>query len=272
MTTTYLFAPGHNDRKMARALDSGTDAVVLDLEDSVPGAQKADARRLTAVRIAQTVTASEVWVRINGDSQADDDLRAIDWHRIAGAFVPKAAGRDLLELVAAAGARQIVPIVETAAGLRAIDELASAPRVTRLAIGTFDLALDLGLLSSADPDAFELIWQLRGWLVVASRASGLLPPIDGVYGVIDDDEGLQQRARRARMMGFGAKLIIHPRQMAPVRAAFAWDPADVASARTVVEAYTAAVARGSGAIQVEGRMIDRPVFERARAVLERAST
>jgi citrate lyase beta subunit len=257
---------------MARALDSDSDAVVFDLEDSVPEALKADARRLTSARIAQTATASDVWVRINGDAQADDDVRAIDWGRIAGAFVPKAAGRELLELVAAAGARQIVPIVETAAGLRAIDALASAPRVTRLAIGTFDLALDLGLLSPADPDAFDLIWQLRGWLAVASRASGLPAPIDGVYSVIDDDEGLQQRATRARMMGFGAKLIIHPRQIAPVRAAFAWDPADVASARTVVDAYRAAVARGSGAIRSEGRMIDRPVFERARAVLERAST
>src|SRR5207247_3203534 len=113
-----------------------------------------------------------------------------------------------------AGARQILLLIESAAGLEAFSMLARvSQRVARAAIGTWDLALDLGLVGVDDPDDSELIWQIRGDLVVRSRALGLQPPLDGIYAAVDDDDGLAAVCMRSFRLGYGGKLLIHPRQI-----------------------------------------------------------
>jgi citrate lyase subunit beta/citryl-CoA lyase len=271
---TYLFVPAHDGRKVARALSSESHAVILDLEDSVPDASKETARRsipkwLDAPRTAE---GPRVWVRVNADpAERDADVAAVDWKAVEGAVVPMAEDPDVLRLVEAAGAKRLIPQIETAAGFGALPQLADVASVVRFAIGTFDLALDLGLITVADPDDAELIWQLRGTLTVESRRLGVLPPIDGVYARLDDDEGLRAVCERALRMGYAGKMIVHPRQIAVVRSVFQPGVEELSLAREVVEAYDRARSAGHGALQVRGRMVDRPVARRARALLARWS-
>ena len=269
---TYLFVPASEERKVMKALASGADAIILDLEDGVADDEKPAARRLVRDALSRwsAATRSAVWVRVNGaDPDLREDLACIEWSSAAGAVLPMAESGEPLRRLRAAGAARLLPIVETAAGFDALAEVAAVEGVERVAIGTYDFALDIGLLAEAEPDDLELIWQVRGDLVVRSRQLRLQPPIDGVYGAIDDEAGLRAVCHRARRMGFAGKLLIHPRQIAAAREAFMPRPDDLQFAREIIAAYDAAAADGRGAVRVRGRMIDRPMVERARGLLSR---
>jgi citrate lyase subunit beta/citryl-CoA lyase len=261
--------PAHDRRKVDRALASGTDAVILDLEDAVPEAEKGTARKCAAQYAHSRSDGPELWIRVNVGDEFEHDVAAIDWAAVTGAFVPKADSSTPIHTLIRAGARQIVPIIESASGLHSLESLAAAgPAVTRFAIGTYDLSLDLGLLSITDPDESELIWQLRGSLVVESRRLSLLSPIDGVSSLLDDADSLCQQVRRAHNMGFGAKLLIHPNQLAPVRKGLSADAEELHLAHRIVESYSEGLREGRGAVRLHGRMVDRPMFDRARALLD----
>ena len=271
MSITYLFVPGNEERKMRRALASAADAVILDLEDAVPAAEK-DLARAKVAAVIDALPAEhspEVWVRVNGTTpQFDSDVDGIDWTRVSGAVLPKAEHPHHLERLAGAGVRSILPLIESARGLDAVAELVHACNlVARLAIGTWDLALDLGLLAIDDPDDSELMWQIRGQLVIQSRVLRLAPPVDGVCAALHDDDRLRRVCTRVHQLGFGGKLLIHPDQVAVTREVFGVDLDRLAFAREVVAAYEAAEATGRGAIQVRGRMIDRVMVDRALALL-----
>jgi citrate lyase subunit beta/citryl-CoA lyase len=275
MSITYLFVPGSEERKVRKALASDADAVILDLEDAVPAAEK-DAARAKVAAVIDALPAGigrEIWVRVNGAApEFDADVDGIDWSRISGAFLPKAEHPHHLERLARAGVRSIVPLIESARGLNVLADLVHAcNHVARLAIGTWDLALDLGLVAIDDPDDSELIWQIRGQLVVESRALGLTSPVDGVCAALHDDDRLRRVCTRVRQLGFGGKLLIHPDQVAVARDVFGVDLDRLAFAREVVAAYEAAQAEGRGAIQVRGRMIDRVMVDRALALLKAAA-
>jgi citrate lyase subunit beta/citryl-CoA lyase len=152
--------------------------------------------------------------------------------------------------------------VETARGVLAAEALAACPPVARLAFGTLDYALDLGL--SGDALGLDAA---ASRLALASRAADLPPPVAGVTPDIDDEAQLLGDLARARAHGFGAKLCIHPKQVAPIHAALRPTAAELDWARRVL----AAADTGDGALQLDGRMIDRPVVERARRLLERAA-
>jgi citrate lyase subunit beta / citryl-CoA lyase len=272
LPVTYLFVPGPEERKVHKALTSGADAVILDLEDAVPPAEKDAARSTVASLIADigAEQAPDVWIRINGaEPEFSADLDGIDWRRVAGAVLPKAEDASKIDRLARAGARRLLPLIESAAGLDHIRSLARASeRVERLAIGTYDLALDLGLHAIDNPDDSELIWQLRGQLVVQSRVLNLAPPIDGVFPAFHNDEGLRRACTRAHQLGFGGKLLIHPNQLAAAREIFGLSSKRVEQARAIVAAYEAAEREGRGAIQVDGHMVDRVMVDRARALIE----
>jgi citrate lyase beta subunit len=271
VSVTYLFVPAHEPRKIARALESASDAVILDLEDAVPDAQRTEARQAVARCLERTASATgpEVWVRINAtDPEFERDLEAIDWTRAAGVVVPKAEDPLRLFRVEQTGVRRVLPLIESAVGLAAVDALiAGATRVDRLAIGTWDLALDLGLFAVDDPDDSELIWQLRGELVVHSRRLRLRPPIDGICARLDDESAFTDVCRRAVAIGYGGKLLIHPSQITIANNTFTQARSTLDAARRLLETYAAAVAQGHGATRFEGRLIDRPMVERARALL-----
>jgi citrate lyase subunit beta/citryl-CoA lyase len=273
--STYLFVPANEVRKVASAFQSGSDAVILDLEDSVPEANKDAARRVIPdlVRTYRIGEQPRVWIRVNADkANLMADVRAIDWSLVEGAIVPKAENADLLSYVEAAGAKRLIPLVETVTGFSALSALAGIRGVSQFAIGTFDLALDLGLLAVSDPDEAELMWQLRGTLTIESRRLGLAAPIDGVYARLDDDDGLRSVSRRAVRLGYGGKLIVHPRQIPIVRSVFEPSREELQFARDVLTMSDRAELAGRGAIQFGGRMIDRPAISRARALLARWDT
>jgi citrate lyase subunit beta/citryl-CoA lyase len=269
---TYLFAPGIEDRKIAKAMQSDADAVILDLEDSIADDKKDEAREHLADYLRSHEPGSvrpQVWVRVNsGDSIFSADVKAIPWSKVDGAVLPKAERGESIKVLIDAGAKRVLPIIESAAGFNAAPNLIYAGKVERFAIGTWDLAIDLGIVS-VRPDDSDLIWQLRGELVVASRQLDLPPPVDGVYAQFDDDEGLRHLSERAHRMGFTAKLLIHPRQIAVVNSVLRPDDRVLQHARAVIEVYEDAVRTGRGAIQLNGEMVDRPVVERARAILRR---
>lgn len=272
MILTYLFVPAHEERKVAHAMSSNADAIILDLEASVPKDRK-DVARQAVVRCVQNLRSggtSQVWVRVNpAGSEFTADLEAIDWSRVDGAVVAQAEDPDVLRSLEQAGSRQLLPLIESVKGFGALADLARSPVVERFAIGTWDLALDLRLLAIPDPDESELIWQLRGELVVASRRLGLAPPIDGVCARLDESGELRAVCDRAYRMGFAGKLLIHPKQIEVARSVFGRDNEQLQRAREIVEAYERASAAGLGAIQVRGQMIDQPMVERARALLAR---
>jgi citrate lyase subunit beta/citryl-CoA lyase len=256
---TFLFVPGDRPALFAKAFASQADRVILDLEDAVRPADKAAAR---AALMAADLDWSRTIIRINapGSSFWADDLRALMPLRAGAIMVPKAERAIDLAAVAALGREiEILPLIETAQGLEQVKRLLLAPGVRRVAFGHLDFALDLGI----EPD-YEALLYFRSHLVWASRLADRLPPVDGVTVDINNDAALFRDALAARRLGFGGKLLIHPRQVAPVREAFLPSAEEIAWAQRVIEAIRHS---GSGVITLDGRMVDKPVEDAARRIL-----
>lgn len=262
---SLLFVPGSDEHKLTRALAAGADAVVADLEDAVAPAEKGAARELVARALAGPVRECARIVRING-ADTDlwrDDLAAIEPLGLDAVMVPKATPEAVAAL--GRGGPPLVAIVETAAGLRLAYETACTPRVAALALGAADLGAELRLEPRAD--GLEILFA-RSSLVVDSAAAGIGPPLDVVHLDTRDGEGLAREAELARSLGFGGKLCIHPAQVEIVNRVFGPSEERLAWARAAVDAYERGLAGGRGAVSLDGEMIDAPVVERARAILQ----
>ena len=257
---SYLFVPADRPERYAKALASGADAVIVDLEDAVAPPAKDRARALLADWLAHD-GAAPVVVRINAVATPwfDADLALVRSPRVAAVMLPKAERRDDLARIPH---ECLLPLIETAAGVDALREVARAPHVQRLVFGAIDLQADLGIAG----DDQELLL-FRSQLVLQSRLAGLAPPVDGVCTAIDDAGALDAETRRARRFGFGAKLCIHPRQVDAVNRGFAPSADELAWARRVLDA---AAASGGGAVAVDGKMVDKPVLLRAEEMLRQA--
>jgi citrate lyase beta subunit len=204
-------------------------------------------------------------VRINGTDTEwfEDDLALVGELELAAIVLPKATP-DAVAALEADGP-PVIAIVETALGLRLAYETASAPRVAALAIGAVDLGAQLRL--EPRPDGLEIL-HARSRVVVDSAAAGIRPPFDIVHLEIEDDAGLEEQAAFARSLGFRGKVCIHPRQVPIVNRVFLPSEREVAWARRVVEEFEAS---GEGVLAVNGEMIDLPVVQRARRILEERS-
>ena len=258
---SYLFVPADRPDRYAKALASGADRVVIDLEDALAPAAKDAARdTLGAWLAAADAQARErVVVSVNGaDTRWFDADRALlaGAPAVAAVMLPKADGSSPWTAFAAT---PLLALIETASGIETLREVARGPGVNRLVFGSIDLQLDLGI----DGDGEELLL-FRSQLVLASRLAGLPPPVDGVSTALNDPAALLADVRRARRLGFGAKLCIHPAQAAVVNTGFEPSAADLDWARRVL---AAAAGAAHGAVAVDGRMVDRPVIERARILL-----
>src|SRR5512141_1622852 len=258
---SYLFVPGARPDRFDKALAAGADRVILDLEDAVPPDGKDAARAAVAAWISPE---RPVAVRINaaGTPWFADDVKACTDAGVNAIVLPKAEGPDVIAGLVGAmpGHAAVLPLIETAQGLWNALEIARAPGVERLLFGTLDFQLDLGIRDDG-------LVHARSELVVVSRVAGRAPPVDGVTPSFDDAAVLARDATRARALGFGGKLCIHPRQVAAVNAAFRPTAEEIAWARRVVEAD----ARVQGAaVAVDGKMVDRPVLLKARAILAEA--
>ena len=260
---SYLFVPGNRPDRFPKAFASGADAVVIDLEDAVAPDQKETARAALAAWCAGTHRhAAKLVVRINDEASTwfEADLALLRPIGPCTVMLPKAESAQQLERVLAAlgPGTALIALVESARGLVNVEAIAQAAGVMRLAFGTLDYALDLGL--SDDPRG--LLYPASR-IALASKTAGLPPPIAGITAAIDDEAALRSDFDLARACGFGAKLCIHPRQVDAVHAMLAPTPEQRDWAARVLAAAQA----GTGAAQVDGKMVDRPVLLRATAIL-----
>ena len=288
---TALFAPGIRDRVMAKALESGVDAVILDLEDSVPLASKSEARALVA-SVIERVGASDsphpvIMVRVNAFSTGllAQDLAAVVQPGLDVALLPKAERIDEITSAAAMiernevihgmrrGAVEIVPMIESALGVvRCFEMLKASARVSGSCIGTArdgDLQSDLGCAWSAE--GTELLYA-RSKVLLDTRAAGShLQPLDGVYSDLDDEAGLIADSRLSARLGYTGRTVIHPKQVEAVRKAYAVSEAEAAYYRQVVSEFEAAEKSGIAAIVVKGKLVDYAMYQRAQRVLALAA-
>jgi citrate lyase subunit beta/citryl-CoA lyase len=264
---SFLFAPGSDGRKLAKALSAGADAVVADLEDAVLAADKESARAVVAEALSGARGESLRLVRVNaaGSTWFEGDLAALTAVELDAVVVPKASP-EAVEQAGKLGV-PVVALVETAAGLREAYAIATDPHVEALVLGAVDLGLQLGLEPRRDGQ--ELL-HARSTLVVDSAAAGIRPPIDQVWVAVHDTAGLAADCELARSLGLRGKACIHPAQVAVVNEAFTPSADEVVRARAVVAAYEQAAAAGAGAVALDGEMIDLPVVERARGILANA--
>ncbi len=265
-----LFVPATRADRIPKALASGADAVIVDLEDAVAPQDKDSARAALDVALAHQHRASAtapsagpaLWVRVNtGAPWSDQDLALCARHAaVQAVVVPKAESAQQMQAAfEACGRKPLVALIETAQGYARRDDVASHPAVKRLAFGSIDFQLDLGI--SGEGDALLVF---RSGLVLASRLAGLPAPLDGVTVEVANPEVVAADAARARALGFGGKLCIHPQQVGPVNAAFSPSPAEIEWAQRVVAACEASA---GAAVAVDGKMVDRPVLLRAQALL-----
>jgi len=278
---SYLFVPANDSRRVPKALQSEADAAILDLEDAVALSEKGRARE-GVVRARGLDRTASLFTRINGmqTGLALDDLEAIVGPGLDGVMVPKVeSARDIAIvdwLIAelerrrgmSPGSAGIIALVESAAGIERAGEIATAsPRLGRLAFGAIDFCVDIGV-SLADAD--DILRHARARLVLASRAAGLVAPVDTVFADLRDEKGLECEARLAKGLGFGGKMVIHPCQIEKINQIFSPSEAELAWAQKVVQAFEAAEADGRSSIQIDGKFIDYAVVASARQLLEGA--
>ena len=278
---SLLFVPATAERFVARAHERGADVIILDLEDSIPPAEK-DAARAALPDAARRVgqRGADVCVRINRPLElAIPDIAAAVMPEVTVLMLPKVMGPEHLRLLAeVAAAREaalglpqghvrFVAVVETPDALPALPAIAAAsPRMAAIGLGIEDLCTEL----EAEPGG-DAVYVFAMQVVAAARAAGILPMGSvGAFADFSDLDAYRASLRRSRRLGFACASCIHPAQVAVVNEEYGPAPAAVERARRLVAAFEAALAAGQGAVAFEGAMIDLPVVERARRLLARA--
>lgn len=260
----FLFVPANRPERIAKAFATGADQIIVDLEDAVVAADKPAARAALLAWLDANPDHTVV-VRINADGTEwhHEDVAACAHAGVAAVMLPKTESGAVLARVHARSGKGVLPIIETCGGIDELAGIAGAEGCVRLVFGKLDLAVELGLEpDESDPQELAFLpW--RAMLVLASKRAGLAQPVDGVFTVIGDAEGLKRSALRARSHGFGAMLLIHPAQVSVVRDAFTPSAAEREWAQRVCDAAAAS----GGAAVVDGRMIDAPVLARAQRIL-----
>jgi len=284
---SLLFAPGNVPRRVEKALSLEADAVIVDLEDSVALSEKEATRKPVAEALSRP-RRCRGYVRVNAPSSAFcyGDLAATIHKGVDGVFLPKvesAADLHAIDWLLAAlerergiaeGSIDLVPQIETAAGVQRVDRIIQARslrpykgpwRVKRLAFGAADYAFELGLTVGMDEPELA---DARARIVLSSRAAGLEGPLDSPWFHFKEAAGFERALERSRRGGFQGRLCVHPDQIGPVNRAYLPSDEEVAHAERIVAAFKEAEARGAAAIQVDGQMIDYPVVYRAQALLD----
>ncbi|WP_106476303.1 HpcH/HpaI aldolase/citrate lyase family protein [Phytohalomonas tamaricis] len=262
-----LFVPATRPERIPKALASGADAVIVDLEDAVAADAKQQARDALEAFLTHHPEA-RLFVRVNSPDSVEyeADLALCARHEaVAGLVVAKAERADALQCaLSCCPRRPLCPLIESARGLANVAEIAAVDGVERLSFGAFDLALDLDLLDGHE-GAEAILDQARYALIIQSKVAGLAAPLAGVEAEISDTDSIARAARRARAMGFGGMLCIHPAQLEPVHRAFSATPEELSWAHRVIAADNGA----QGAFSVDGQMVDAPIIARARRILAR---
>ncbi|CAM3942909.1 CoA ester lyase [Kibdelosporangium persicum] len=268
---TLLYVPADRPDRIAKALASTADVVLVDLEDAVAPFHK-DEARANAVRVlAQASASRRIQVRVNHPSTPwhEDDIAALAGLPLpVGARIPKVESpEEIRALATALPGRALHPLIESAIGVeRALEIATAAPGVASLALGEADLRSDLGVADDAG-----LSWA-RSRIVVAARAARLPPPAMSAYPNVQDLAGLAASCRAGRALGFRGRTAIHPAQLETIRAAFLPTAQEVERAREVVARLDNAMTAGVGAIALaDGTFLDVAMLEQARTVLALAA-
>ena len=283
---TALFVPGNRPDRVDKAVATEADRVIIDLEDAVAVSQKVETRALVRDRIIAHKDRG-VLVRVNGleTDFITGDLEAIVVNELGGLVLPKTENSHQVGKIhrllvdrekkqgLQAGSTAVILLTESALGVQNIFQISSAAtelnREFLIALGAADYALDMGI--EITKDGGELMYP-RSRIAVACRAAGIAPPLDTPFMIdLKDIEALKDDAARAKQLGFQGKLCIHPNQIQPVHVIFTPTAEEISFARRVVETFEAQEARGSAAIQVDGKFVDYPVVERSRRILQLAS-
>ena len=266
-----LFVPGHRESMLAKAADLPADAIVFDLEDSVPPAEKAAARERVAGTLARWPSdgpAPFVRIRPPVTGSLAEDVRVVLTHPSAGAIVPKVDWPeeliDIFDMLG--GEREVIVNIETPRSLLHAEAFADLSGVSGLFLGGEDFTNSLGARRTAE--GTELAWP-RYLVLVAARAAGIAA-YDTICPEFRDLDILASDCRTAAAAGYDGKFAIHPAQISAIHEAFTPSSDEVERATRIVNAFDAAVARGEGAVAVDGQMVDPPVAERARGILNRA--
>jgi len=285
---SWLFVPGDSEKKLAKVANFGADVVIVDLEDAVAPQAKGMARGLAGEWLATQRRAgprSRLWVRINAlDTPLwRDDVDSVIAARPDGIMVPKASSPGQLQMLSGElhereqrnglplGSTRLLPLVsETPAAALGIAGYASAtlPRLAGLTWGAEDLSSAIGASRKRDADGrwTDTFRMVRAQVLLAAHACKVAP-VDTLHADFRDLAGLERVARESHADGFAGMLAIHPDQVPVINAAFMPSDEEIAEARRIVEAFSAAP--GSGALQLDGRMLDQPHLEQARRLLER---
>ena len=270
LARSFLFVPANRPERFAKALASGAGAVIIDLEDAVaPDAKPAARAQLAQAWAGFTEPErARLVVRVNAVSTPWhlDDLQLmanLAAEGLGGVVLPKAEAPDMLRTLAAhtGAACALLPMVETAAGLATIDALAGCPQVCRLVFGNLDFQADVGM--ACGPDEAELA-PVRLALVLASRRVGLAAPVDGITAALHDTDQLRSHTARSQRFGFGARLCIHPAQVAVVNAGLGPSAREVDWALRVLAHQQRT---GEGVFTLDERMVDAPVLKLAQRTL-----
>ena len=280
---SLIFVPGNRANMLERALAFPADIIMVDLEDSVPPAEKAAARQLAAEWIPRLHQAGRrVMARVNAldTGLTGEELAALispqlygvsvgktnsaaDLRQIEGLITPweHAAGLDY-------GQVKLIPWIESARAVVKVNEIAAILfRTVALAFGAEDYTNDMGIPRTEDGAE---VYLPRATIAIAARAAGIAA-LDGPYVAFRNPEGLARDAAVARQMGYNGKFAIHPAQIDAINAAFSPGPEEIAYARRVVAAWQEAEAAGRGSLALDGKMVDVPVVKRAQNLLARAA-
>lgn len=287
MIRSFLFTPANVARRVEKALGLEADAVILDLEDSVAPSDKAASRPAVVAALARPRKCL-LYVRCNAPSTqwCYGDLVQTVRKGLDGVVVPKIESAADLHAIdwllanlerehgIAEGSLDLLPQIETAAGVQRVDRIVQARnlrpysgawRVKRLCFGAADYANDVGLAPTLDEP--ELL-DARARIVLASRAAGLEGPIDSPWFHFKESAAFARALERSRRGGFQGRCCVHPDQIAPVNEAYMPAAEEIASAQRIVAAFAEAEKRGAAAIQVDGQMIDYPIVHRAQKLLD----
>jgi len=287
LNRTFLFAPGNHPRRVEKALSLDADAVILDLEDAVATSDKAAARKPVAEAL-KNPRRCRGYVRPNAPSSpfCYRDLVETIHEKVDGVVLPKvesAADLHAVDWLLAAlerergiteGSIDLIPMVETAAGVARVDRILQARslrpyrapwRVKRVAFGAGDYSLDVGLVPSHEESELA---EARARVVLASRAAGMEGPLDSPWFHLRDMEGFRRSLERSRRGGFQGRLCVHPDQVPVANDLFTPNADEIARAERIVAAFRQAEATGAAAVEVDGQMVDYPIVHRAQALLE----
>lgn len=260
LASTFLFVPGDKPDRFPKAFSSGADLVIIDLEDAVASHSKSDALRnaLYALEGKGVPEDFHTLIRVNGHPQEIRALSGASRERLDGIVIPKAEhSAQITEITSILGDEvPLIALIETAKGVINALEIVGHPSVRRVAFGAVDFAADV------ESNASEVHDFARAQLVIASRAHGKPAPIESPSAEFRDLAQVEKNAKRARLLGFGASLCIHPAQIAPAKAGFLPSPEEVEWAQRVISLE-------GGAAQMDGMMVDKPLVDRAKTILAR---